>query len=138
MNKESGFRFCRGPTDTLRSVKPRLIQNAEYWPFEFGDFRRLVPQIVAKPGQGGAGFDVVQHDGLRSSVRGAVQQASFVQNAAVDFDSMAVNLYPQGYPHGWPAVPCVENHDIVKSGPDKRVPAPADASHARSCYARNR
>jgi 1,4-alpha-glucan branching enzyme len=138
MNKESGFSFCRDLTDTLRSVKPRLIQNAEYWPFEFGDFRRLVPQIVAKTGQGGAGFDVVQHDGLRSSVRGAVQQASFGQGASVDFDSIAGNLYPQGYPHGWQAVPCVENHDIVKTGREKRVPALADGSDARSWYARSR
>jgi 1,4-alpha-glucan branching enzyme len=138
MNKESGFSFCRDLTDTLRSVKPRLIQNAEYWPFEFGDFRRLVPQIVAKTDQGGAGFDVVQHDGLRSSVRGAVQQASFGQSAKVDFDFIAGNLYPQGYPHGWQAVPCVENHDIVKTDREKRVPALADGSDARSWYARSR
>jgi 1,4-alpha-glucan branching enzyme len=138
MNKESGFSFCRDLTDTLRSVKPRLIQNAEYWPFEFGDFRRLVPQIVAKTDRGGAGFDVVQHDGLRSSVRGAVQQASFGQSAQVNFDSIAGNLYPQGYPHGWQAVPCVENHDIVKTGREKRVPALADSSDARSWYARSR
>ena len=138
MNKESGFSFCRDLTDTLRTVKPRLIQNAEYWPFEFGDFRRLVPQIVAKTGQGGAGFDVVQHDGLRSSVRGAVQQASFGQSAKVDFDSIAGNLYPRGYPHGWQAVPCVENHDIVKTDREKRLPALADGSDARSWYARSR
>src|SRR5260370_42335698 len=116
MNKESGFSFCRDLADLHRSVKPGLIQNAEYWPVEFGDFRRLVPQIVEKTGQGGAGFDVVQHDGLRSSIRGAVQQASFGQNANGDFDSMAGNLYPQGYPHGWQAVPCLEDHDIVKTG----------------------
>jgi 1,4-alpha-glucan branching enzyme len=138
MNKESGFSFCRNLTDTLRSVKPKLIQNAEYWPFEFGDFRRLVPQIVAKTDQGGAGFDVVQHDGLRNSVRGAVQQASFGQSAKVDFDSIAGNLYPQGYPHGWQSVPCVENHDIVKTDREKRVPALADGSDARSWYARSR
>jgi 1,4-alpha-glucan branching enzyme len=30
MNRESGFSFCRDLTDTLRCVKPRLIQNAEY------------------------------------------------------------------------------------------------------------
>ncbi|HLK69965.1 MAG TPA: alpha amylase C-terminal domain-containing protein [Bryobacteraceae bacterium] len=138
MNKESGFSFCCDLTDTLRSVKPRLIQNAEYWPFEFGDFRRLVPQIVAKTSEGGTGFDVVQHDGVRSSVRGAVQQASFGQSVTVDFDSIAANLYPQGYPHAWQSVPCVENHDIVKTGREKRLPALSDGSDARSWYARSR
>jgi 1,4-alpha-glucan branching enzyme len=93
---------------------------------------------VAETDQGGAGFDVVQHDGLRSSVRGAVQQASFGQGAKVDFDSIAGNLYPQGYPHGWQAVPCVENHDIVKTDREKRVPALADGSDPRSWYARSR
>jgi 1,4-alpha-glucan branching enzyme len=138
MNKDSGFSFCRDLTDTLRSVKPRLIQNAEYWPFEFNDYPRPGPLIVTPTKQGGSGFDVVQHDGLRSAVRGAVQQASFGQNVIVDFDSIAGHLYPQGYAHGWQAVPCVENHDIVKIGQEKRIAALADGADARSWYARSR
>jgi 1,4-alpha-glucan branching enzyme len=138
MNKESGYSFCRDLTDTLRAVKPRLIQNAEYWPFEFGDFPKPGPLIVTQTDRGGAGFDVVQHDGLRSAVRGAVQAASFGQSSNVNFDAIAGNLYPQGYAHGWQAVPCVENHDIVKIGQEKRIAALADGSDVRSWYARSR
>jgi 1,4-alpha-glucan branching enzyme len=48
------------------------------------------------------------------------------------------NLYPQGFAHGWQAVPCVENHDIVKVGADLRIPALADSSNHESWYARSR
>ena len=41
------------------------------------------------------------------------------------------NLYPQGFAHGWQAVTCVENHDIVKVGTDLRIPALADGSNPR-------
>jgi 1,4-alpha-glucan branching enzyme len=107
-------------------------------PFEFGDFPKPGPLIVTQTDRGGAGFDVVQHDGLRSAVRGAVQAASFGQSSNVNFDAIAGNLYPQGYAHGWQAVPCVENHDIVKIGQEKRIAALADGSDVRSWYARSR
>jgi 1,4-alpha-glucan branching enzyme len=35
MNQDSGWSFCRDLTNTLRYGKQRLLQNAEYWPFEF-------------------------------------------------------------------------------------------------------
>jgi 1,4-alpha-glucan branching enzyme len=138
MNEDSGWSFCCDLTSTTRSLKPRLLQNAEYWPFEFQNYPRPAPLIVTATNSGGAGFDVLQHDGLRSAVRNAVQQASLGQNATVDFDTVAGSLYPAGFAHGWQAVTCVENHDIVKIGQELRIPALADGSNARSWYARSR
>ena len=138
LNEDSGWTFCCDLTNTLRYIKPRLLQNAEYWPYEFQNYPRPAPLIVAPTASGGTGFDVLQHDGLRSAVRTAVQQASYGQSAAVDFDAIAGNLYPQGFAHGWQAVPCIENHDIVKVGQELRIPALADGSNHRSWYARSR
>ena len=138
MNCDSGWSFCRDLTDTLRYVKPRLLQNAEFWPGEVGNYPKSTTSMVTSTSQGGAGFDVVQHDGLRSAVRNAVESASYGQNAIVNFDAIAGTLYPQGFAHPWQTVPCVENHDIVKVGTDKRLPALADPSNHRSWYARSR
>jgi 1,4-alpha-glucan branching enzyme len=138
MNCDSGWTFCRNLTDTLRYVKPRLLENAEFWPSEVGNYPKSWPSIVTPASNGGAGFDVVQHDGLRSALRNAVQAASYGQAAATDFDAIAANLYPQGFAHGWQAVPCVENHDVVKVGADLRIPALADGSNHESWYARSR
>lgn len=138
MNKDSGWNFCRDLTDTLRSLKPRLLQNAEFWPFEFGDYPRSSLSLATPVDSGGAGFDVLQHDGLRGALRSAVGAASGGQSAAVNFDAIAGNLFPQGLTHGWQAVTCVENHDIVKVGGDPRIPALADSSDLRCWYARSR
>ena len=138
MNCDSGWTFCSNLTNTLRYVKPRLLQNAEFWPGEVGNYPKSWQSIVTPTTAGGAGFDVVQHDGLRVAVRGAVEAASFGQSAAINCDAIASNLYPQGFAHGWQAVPCVENHDIVKVGTDLRIPALADGSNHESWYARSR
>lgn len=138
MNCDSGWSFCSNLTGTLRYVKPRLLQNAEFWPGEVANYPKSTASIVTATNDGGAGFDVVQHDGLRSAVRGAVAAASYGQGSAVNFDAIAGNLYPQGLAHGWQAVSCVENHDIVKVGTDLRIPALADGSDHRSWYARSR
>ena len=138
MNKDSGWSFCRDLTRTLRSIKPRLLQNAEYWPFEFGDYPRSTQSLLSPVADGGAGFDVVQHDGLRGAVRDAVKSASFGQIAKPDFDAIAGHLYPPGLAHGWQAVTCVENHDIVAVGRDDRLPVLADSSNDRSWYATSR
>jgi 1,4-alpha-glucan branching enzyme len=119
-------------------VKPRLLQNAEFWPGEVGDYPKSAPSIVTTTTNGGAGFDVVQHDGLRGAVRNAVKAASFGQSATVNFDVIAGNLYPRGFAHGWQAVTCVENHDIVKVGTDLRIPTLADGSNHRCWHARSR
>jgi 1,4-alpha-glucan branching enzyme len=138
MNQDSGWSFCCDFTNTLRYVKPRLLQNAEYWPFEFQNYPRPSPLVVTPTGRGGTGFDVLQHDGLRSAVRSAVGQASQGQSATVDFDAIADNLYPQGFAHGWQTVTCVENHDLVQAGREPRIPALADGLSQRSWYARSR
>jgi 1,4-alpha-glucan branching enzyme len=135
MNGDSGWSFCSNLTDTLRVLKPRLLQNAEFWPNEYTQPRF---SIVATTSTGGAGFDVVQHDGLRIAIRAAVQQVSQGQNASVDFDSIATNLRAPDLMHAWQAVTCVENHDVVQAGRDPRIPALADGFDARSWYARSR
>jgi len=138
MNRDSGWSFCRDLTSTLRSIKPGLLQNAEFWPGEAGNYPKSPASIVAAASDGGAGFDTLQHDGLRGAVRGAVQACSYGQEAAVDFDAIAGALYPSGFAHAWQTVPCVENHDIVKVGTDQRIPFLADSTDRRSWYARSR
>jgi 1,4-alpha-glucan branching enzyme len=135
MNGSSGWSFCQDLTSTVRYVKPKALQNAEYWPSEY---TAAAPQIVTPVAQGGTGFDTLQHDGLRSALRGAVQQAAGGQGAAVDLDSVANTLYPSGFAHAWQTVPCVENHDLVAEGRDPRMPVLADSSNPESWYARSR
>jgi len=138
MNCDSGWTFCCNLTNTLRFVKPRLLQNAEFWPGEVGNYPKSAQSIVAPVADGGTGFDVVQHDGLRNAVRGAIESAAYGQQSAVNFDSIAGALYPSGFAHGWQTVTCIENHDIVKVGTDQRIPYLADSADRRSWYARSR
>jgi len=137
-NKDSGWSFCRDLTNTLRYIKPRLLQNAEYWPGEFDDYPKPWSSIVTPTSDHGAGFDVVQHDALRSAVRGVLRSATAGQQATINMDSLAAALYPPGFAHGWQAVTCVENHDIVMLGREQRIPTAADSSNHRSWYARSR
>lgn len=130
LNGASGWELCRDLTGTVRYARPRGIQNAEHWPVD--------PVIVTPTGAGGAGFDVIQHDGLRNAVRGAIGQAAAGANSPVDLDAVAGSLYPAGLAHGWQAVTCVENHDIVKIGQMPRIASLADGSNSRSWYARSR
>jgi len=130
LNGQAGWSFCQDMSSTQRFVKPRMLQNAEFWPVN--------PAIVEAAAFGGAGFDVMQHNALRTSVRGAVAQCSLGSGAPVAMDAIAESLYPPSFPHGWQAVPCVENPDIVKEGTDLRIPALADGSNHRSWYARSR
>lgn len=134
-NQPAGWIFCQNLTNTLRYIKDRLLQNAEYWPSEFN---ASVSSIVQAASQGGAGFDTVQHDALRLAIRGAVQSASFGASSAVNMDAIVGSLYPPGLPQAWNAVPCVENHDVVYVGRDVRIPVLADGSDAQSFYARSR
>ena len=97
LNLNSGWTFAAILPTLLRAMKPRLLQNAEYWPFEFQNFPQPSSLIVTPTVNGGAGFDVLQHDGLRGAIRGAVGQASQGESANVDFNSIAANLYPQGF-----------------------------------------
>jgi len=137
-NKDSGWAFCGNLTGTLRYIHPRLLQNAEYWPFEFGDYPKPWTSIVTPVANGGAGFDAVQHDALRGAVRGVLQSASQGQQASVSMDSLAAALYPPGFSDGWQAVTCVENHDVVYAGRSPRIATLSDSSNHRSWYARSR
>jgi 1,4-alpha-glucan branching enzyme len=128
----NGWSFCQDLTGTIRFIKNRVIQNAEYWPSEYS---ASVSSIVS--GGGGAGFDVVQHDAFRTAVRNAVATASAGASANVDMDAIAASLLP-ALPNAWSAVPCVENHDLVYAGRDVRVPVLADSSNHQSFYARSR
>lgn len=138
MNCDSGWSFCRDLTSTLRFIKPRLLQNAEFWPAEVANYPKSTASIVTAVANGGAGFDVVQHDGLRNAIREAVQASAAGQQAAVDFDAIAGNLHANGFTHAWQTVTCVENHDLVKVGADQRIPYLSDSSNRRSWYARSR
>jgi 1,4-alpha-glucan branching enzyme len=130
MNTNDGWSFCQDLTNTLHYCRPRMIQNAEHWPVD--------PVIVTPTTSGGAGFDVLQHDALRTAVRGAIGQSSAGSGASVDLDAVAQALFPPGFAHAWQAVTCVENHDIVKAGQEPRIPRLADGSNSRSWYARSR
>jgi 1,4-alpha-glucan branching enzyme len=137
-NQGSGWEFCRALTTQLRTLQPRILQNAEYWPGEFPDIPSTALPVVASASAGGAGFDVVQHDYLRGTVRDAVGAASGGANAAVSVSAIGASLYPPGFDHAWRAVTCVENHDLVMSGRSPRIPTLADGSNHRSWYARSR
>src|SRR5208337_705004 len=84
-NQPTGWTLCQNLTSTLRYIKDRLLQNAEYWP---GEFTASVSSIVQPASQGGAGFDTVQHDALRIAIRGAIQSASFGQSSAVNMNAI--------------------------------------------------
>jgi 1,4-alpha-glucan branching enzyme len=140
MNADSGWEFCKELTVAVRSANPRCLQNAEYWPGEFG---APAPLMVASEDSGGLGFDAVQHDGLREAIRTAVGQAALGDDAYVGMTGIAMALWPGAggvtdFPQAWRTIPCVENHDIVKLGEKPRVPTLADGSNARSWYARSR
>ena len=135
MNNASGWEFCKELTETVRAQNPRALQNAEYWPVEFGAPTEL---MVAPVASGGLGFDAVQHDGLREAIRSAIGQAALGAGATVEMGGIARSLWPTGFAHSWQTIPCVENHDIVKLGEKPRVPRLADGCNPRSWYARSR
>ncbi len=137
-NQGSGWEFCRALTTQSRNLQPRILQNAEYWPGEFPDIPSTALPVVAPSSAGGAGFDVVQHDYLRSTLRDAVATASGGADAAVSVSAIGSSLYPPAFDHAWRAVTCVENHDLVMAGRNPRLPALADGSNHRSWYARSR
>jgi 1,4-alpha-glucan branching enzyme len=134
----SGWEFCRALTSDLRTFRSRILQNAEFWPGRFSDIPASSLPVFAPASAGGMGFDVVQHDDLRSALRGAVGAASGGAGAAVSMASIAAALYPPDFDHAWRAVTCSENHDLVLAGREPRIPALADSANPRSWYARSR
>jgi 1,4-alpha-glucan branching enzyme len=137
-NQSDGWAFCRALTTQLRASQPRFLQNAEFWPGEFGDIPSNVTPILQPAADGGAGFDVVQHDALRNALRAAIESASYGASAQVSMSAIADVLYPPGLDHSWRAVTCVENHDLVMVGRDPRIPMLADATAPAGWYARSR
>lgn len=127
---DTGASFCRDLTGTLRFERPGCLQNAEHWP--------PTADIVSSTGQGGFGFDVVQHDALRIAIRSAIDQCSQGATAGVDLDAIAAALFPPGMDHAWRAVTCIENHDIVQQGREDRIPRIADRNNQRTWYATSR
>ena len=138
-NLQSGWQFCTEGTTAVRAAGLALgkgvLQNAEYWPAEYGAPASLIVEPVDA---GGLGNDAVQHDGLREAIRTAVGQAAAGAGAYVGMSGIAMSMWPAGFAHAWQTIPCVENHDIVKLGEKPRIPALADGSNARSWYARSR
>ncbi len=135
LNTTHGWKFCRELTGLVRALGPRVLQNAEYWPNEFGAPAEL---IVTPCESGGLGFDAVQHDALRDAVRRAVWHSARGAGEPVWMSQIASAMWPAGFTRAWHTIPCVENHDIVKAGEKPRVPSLADPSNARSWYARSR
>jgi 1,4-alpha-glucan branching enzyme len=135
LNQPDGWSFCQNLTNTVRYINNRALQNAEYW---FGEFSASVSSIVQPANQGGTGFDTVQHDALRSAIRGAIQATSYGQSSLVSMDSIQASLYPPGLPQAWNAIPCIENHDLVYVGRNPRIPCLADGSNPKSYYAASR
>jgi 1,4-alpha-glucan branching enzyme len=64
------------------------------------------------------GFDVVQHDYLRSVLRGAVGALRRGQRQRVDVGDISGAL-PARFRPRWRAVTCFENHDLVLAGRDR-------------------
>jgi 1,4-alpha-glucan branching enzyme len=137
-NQGSGWQFCRALTSTLRGLRNRILQNAEFWAGRFPDIPASPLPVVASAASGGMGFDVVQHDYLRRMLRDAVGAASGGASATVSMSAISAALYPPGFDHAWRAVTCAENHDLVLAGRDPRLPTLADPSNHRSWYARSR
>jgi 1,4-alpha-glucan branching enzyme len=129
LNQTTGFGFCQDITNTVRWNRPRSLQNAEHWP---------VASVITEAPTRGAGFDVIQHDGLRISLRNAIRQASCGSSTYLNLSSVASNINAYDVSEAWKAVTCIENHDIVKDGTDLRIARLADGSNARSWYARSR
>jgi 1,4-alpha-glucan branching enzyme len=126
LNGDSGWRFCQDLTSTLRFQLPRLLQNAEFWPVNGA--------VLQSTAAGGAGFDVIQHDGLRNALRAAVAQASYGNDVPVNFDAIGASVADNGVGSAWQAVTCVENHDLTKAPDGARIAAMADNSNHRSVF----
>jgi 1,4-alpha-glucan branching enzyme len=130
MDRFGGWGTAQTITDRLRQHRPEAITIAEYWPVN--------DWVVKDSGAGGAGFDATWHDGIRRSVRGAVEQAARGASAFVDMESVAAAIENSGLRDRWRAVQSIEDHDIVRLGHELRVAKLADSSDPRSWYGRSR
>ena len=129
-NGGSGWQFCQDCTSTCRAYRPEDCNIAEYWPVD--------PWVPKPAHEGGAGFDAAWTDGIRTSVRDAVNAASSGRDADVDLGRIADALWMQGFGGKWRGVQYVESHDEVYRDRGQRIARLADGSNARSWYARSR
>ncbi|HEX4975647.1 MAG TPA: alpha-amylase family glycosyl hydrolase, partial [Pseudomonadales bacterium] len=132
----NGWLFLQDLTNTLRFINPKAIHIAEYW-------RDEPSWVLRETSQGGAGFDAVWHAGLRNAVRNVLQQAQQGQTTALPLNTVRDALYrPPYFSAAWRAVQHLENHDLQReensNDRQPRIAALADASNARSWYARSR
>jgi 1,4-alpha-glucan branching enzyme len=135
-DEHGGWQFFQDLTSTIRYVNPAAIHIAEYW-------RDDPSWVISSRETGGAGCDAVWYAGLRGTVREAISQAAGGRDANVDLDAIRNQLYrPYGFSASWRAVQHIENHDRQRfsntTDREPRIAALADASDARSWYARSR
>ncbi|HET6386813.1 MAG TPA: alpha amylase C-terminal domain-containing protein [Armatimonadota bacterium] len=130
MDRYGGWLTCQNMTDTLRAEKPQAIQIAEYWPVN--------DWVVKRSSDGGAGFDATWDDGVRNAVRSAIAAAAVGAAAPVSMDAIAAAIRNPGLENRWRGVQAIENHDLVYTGREPRIPHLADGSDSRSWYARSR
>jgi 1,4-alpha-glucan branching enzyme len=136
IDSHGGWNFLKDLTNTVKYDKPQAIHIAEYW-------RDDPSWVIKDTSQNGAGFDAVWYPGMRNAVRGAVAQAAQGSNAHVNLNAIRDQLYkPHDFPAAWRAVQHLENHDLQRleneNDREPRIPALADATDARSWYARSR
>jgi 1,4-alpha-glucan branching enzyme len=134
IDEHGGWFFAQDLTSTLRFIKPRAVQIAEYWGTERWKGVAVPPF--------GMGFDVGYSDVLRNTLRGVIAQAAGGQSAQVNLDPLRDALYfTYKNPGRWTAFQCIENHDLLDDNHgDKqpRIARLADPGNARSWYARSR
>lgn len=130
MDHNDGWKTAQAITGTLRAHKPEAITIAEYWPVN--------DWVVKSADDGGAGFDATWHDGIRRSVRGALDAASHEAGSFVNMDAIAGAIVNSSLPHRWRAVQSIEDHDIVRRDRGPRIARLADPSNPRSWYGRSR
>ncbi len=130
-NAGSGWLFCQQLNATLHARHPALLNIAEYWGPE--------PAVVRPQSAGGAGFHASWHDGLRTTIRGVVAQASGGQQAFVDWQPVVDQLRAPGFRDAWRAVQCIESHDEVYRDRGPRIPSlAAGGGSTRTWYATSR
>src|SRR3954454_9018763 len=78
------------------------------------------------------------HDGLRLSIRSAIEQASSGSGRPLDMTRIASHLWAANFPESWRAVQYVESHDEVYKNRGKRVAALGDPGGARSWWGMSR
>lgn len=131
-NAGSGWLFCQHLNETLTHQDPSAINIAEYWGPD--------PAVVRPQDQGGAGFHANWHDGLRTAIRGVIEQAAGGRDAFVNWQPVVDQLRAPGFRDAWRAVQYVESHDEVYRDRNARIPSLAvgGGRQTRTWYATSR